>query len=346
MSNTTISDVAKRAGVSTATVSNVLNNKPGVTQTTREAVLEAMNALNYRPRSTARNLKRERSFPCIGVIVKELDNPYYTEIISGIRSYARTKGFTVFVTSSDGDFRQEKIIIEQFTNKDIDGVIISPALNDPDAEFSHIFQLQNINYPFVLLEKVQGINASVVDIDHVASTKYAVKFLIESGHSKIIHFSGPPHTSHTLERIRGVREAYSESSLVFKEEEVLIPAGSSLEEGFMTAKKYFKNLAKEDFPTAIVCYNDLIALGAISAMTQIGIKIPEQVSIIGDDDIEFARRYPVPLTTMHTPKIDLGRKAAELLIDAIEASEQAPPRKLLLQPDLVVRKSTRRIEAI
>ncbi|MCF7802751.1 MAG: LacI family transcriptional regulator [Candidatus Marinimicrobia bacterium] len=343
MANTTISDVAKRAGVSTATVSNVINNKPGVTQITRDTVIEAMNELNYRPRGTARNLKRERSFPCIGVVVKELDNPYYTDVVSGIRQYAKSKGYTVFVTSSEGNFRQEKVIIDQLTNKDVNGVIIAPSLSDPDAEFSHLFQLQSLNYPFVLLEKVQGIHASVVDIDHVSSTKSAVKYLIDSGHSKIIHFSGPEYTSHTMDRIRGVREAYSESSLVFQEDKVLVSSGSRLEGGYETAMSYFRDLPTDEYPTAIVCYNDLIALGAIAALTELGIDVPGDVSVIGDDDIEFAKRFPIPLTTIHTPKIELGQKAAELLIDAIEASEQLPPQKLLLRPELIVRKSTRKL---
>lgn len=341
MSKTTISDVANRAGVSTATVSNVINNKPGVTQNTRELVISAINELNYRPRGTARNLKRGKIAPCVGVVVKELDNPYYTDVVTGIREYAKLRGYTVFVTSSEGSFRQEKIIIEQLTNKDVDGVIIAPSLSDPDAEFSHLFRLQSLNYPFVLLEKVQGIHASVVDIDHIAATKSAVKYLFEAGHSKIIHFSGPKYTSHTLDRIRGVREAYSESSLVFRQNEVLVPAGSRLEEGYTTALNYFKDLPREKYPTAIVCYNDLIALGTIASLTEIGIRVPEDVSVIGDDDIEFARRSPIPLTTIHTPRVELGQKSAELLIQNIEAPKQLKPKKFILKSELVLRKSTR-----
>jgi len=341
MAKTTISDVANLAGVSTATVSNVINNKPGVTQKTRELVIDAINELNYRPRGTARNLKREGTAACLGVVVKELDNPYYTDVVTGIREYAKTKGYTVFVTSSEGSFRQEKIIIEQLTNKDIDGVIIAPSLSDPDAEFSHLFRLQSLNYPFVLLEKVQGIHASVVDIDHVAATKSAVKYLIDSGHSKILHFSGPEYTSHTMDRIRGVREAYSESSLVFRADEVLVSAGSRLEQGYDTAIDYFKDLPRNEYPTAIVCYNDLIALGTIAALTELDIRIPGDISVVGDDDIEFARRSPIPLTTIHTPKVELGEKAAELLIQSIEAPKQLAPQKFLLKSELVLRNSTR-----
>ncbi len=344
MAKTTISDVARRAGVSTATVSNVINNKHGVSQQTRELVLEAINELNYRPRGTARSLKREGSDPCIGVVVKELGNPYYTDVVSGIREYAKSKGYTVFVSSSGGSFRQEKIIIEQLTNKDVDGVIIAPSLSDPDAEFSHLFRLQSLNYPFVLLEQVQGIHASVVDIDHITATKNAVRHLIDSGHTNILHFSGPEYTSHTTDRIRGVREAYSESSLVFRADEILVPAGSRLEEGYDAAMNYFPDRPEADYPTAIVSYNDLIALGVLAALTELGISVPDTISVIGDDDIEFARRSPIPLTTIHTPKVELGRKAAELLIADIESPKQRSPQKFLLQTELILRKSSRALQ--
>lgn len=341
MANTTINDVAEQAGVSTATVSNVINNKSGVSKSTRELVLRVMSDLNYRPRGTARNLKKKRQPTCIAVLVKELDNPYYTDIVTGVRKQAEQRGYSVFVASSEGDIKQEKKIIEQLTSKDIDGVIIAPSLSDPDAEFSHLFQLQSLNYPFVLLERVQGIRAPVVDIDHIAATKKAVKYLIDAGHSKIVHFSGPQYTSHTLERIRGIREAYSESSLIYNEKDVLISAGSHLEEGYNAAISYFSNLKKKDFPTAIVCYNDLIALGTIAALSEQGIRVPEDVSVIGDDDIEFAHRSTIPLTTIHTPKIELGQNAANLLIKTIEANGPLTAEKIFLESELIVRKSSR-----
>lgn len=344
MGNVTIRDVAEKAGVSTATVSNVINNRSGVSESTRNRVLQTMRDINYRPSGTARNLKRKTGQPCIGVIVKELNNPYYTDVASGIREYADSKGYTVFISSSEGDHAREKVTLTQYTNKDVDGAVIAPSLLDPDAEISHLFHLQELNFPFVLLEKVRGIRSPAVDIDHVAATKGAVKYLIDGGHSRIVHFAGPAYTSHTRERIEGVRAAYSESHLVFNEKENIITVGAHLEDGYQAATNYFKEKNPEDYPTAIVCFNDLIALGTVAALNDLGIDVPEQVSVIGDDDIEFAKRCPIPLTTIHTPRRELGRKAAELLIDLIESPEDAKVRVEMLESQLVIRQSSRVLE--
>ncbi len=344
MARVTITDVAEKAGVSAATVSNVINNRPGVSQSTRELVLQTIREVNYRPSGTARNLKRKSGKPCIGVVVKELDNPYYTDVASGIREYADSRGYTVFLTSSGGDYHREKTAINEFTVKDIDGIVIAPSLTDPEAEISHLFHLQELNFPFVLLEKIQGIRASVVDIDHIAATKSAVKYLIDAGHTQIVHFAGPDYTTHTNERIAGVRTAYSESHLVFNEEQTIVSAGAHLEDGYQTAMGYFQDRSPAEYPTAIVCFNDLIALGAVAALNDLGISVPAQVSIMGDDDIKFARRCPIPLSTIHTPRHELGQTAAEILIESIESPQTPKMRTVMLESRLVIRQSTRVLE--
>jgi DNA-binding LacI/PurR family transcriptional regulator len=335
----TIDDVAKRAGVSKGTVSAVINAKNGVRSETRKAVLDAMKELNYRPRGSARNIKNTSTENCIGLLIRVLDNPFYTAIALGVIEYASSKGYLVLIASSEGNHTYEEKITRSFSNKDIKGAIIAPVLEGA-AEIKHLFRLKMINFPFVLLENVKGIQANVVSIDNTKAMKNAVKYLIDNGHSKIVHFAGPKHSSKTYERIDGFRRAYSESHFAYNND-MIIPTGAHFEEGYRKCLDYFCNRSRADFPTAIVCYNDLVALGAMSALAEMKISIPDEISVVGNDDIPFARHIPVPLTTNRAPMLELGRKAAETLIRNIESPEPLKIENVVLEAEFVVRKSTK-----
>lgn len=340
MSKVTIDDVARRAGVSKGTVSAVINGKNTVHLETRQAVLGAMKELNYRPRGSARNLKNPTTGSAsIGLLVRELDNPFYTGIALGVMEHANSKGYFVLIASSEGDHTYEEKITQSFSGKDIKGAIIAPVL-EGTAEIEHLFRLKMINFPFVLLENVKGIQANVVSIDNIQAMKDAMKYLIDNGHSKIMHFAGPRHASHTYERIDGFRRAYSESHFAFNSD-MIIPAGAHLEDGHRTCLEFFKNRRREDFPTAIICYNDLVALGVMAALTEMNINVPGEVSVVGNDDIPFTRHIPVDLTTIHAPIRELGRKAAEILIKNIESPVPLKIENVVLHAEFVVRESTR-----
>jgi DNA-binding LacI/PurR family transcriptional regulator len=197
-----------------------------------------------------------------------------------------------------------------------------------------------INYPFVLLEDVKGIQANVVAIDNLKAIKKAVKYLIDSGHTKIVHFAGPAQSSHTQERIEGFRHAFSESTLVFNKE-MIIPVGSHYDESFGKTIEFFKNRNSQDYPTAIVCFNDQQALGVMMALKELNIKVPDDISIVGNDDIYYAFIYPVPLTTIHAPQMEIGRKAAEILINNIESPSLVKTERIVLETEFIVRESTR-----
>ena len=197
-----------------------------------------------------------------------------------------------------------------------------------------------INYPFVLLEVVKGIQANVVAIDNLKAIKKAVKYLIENGHTKIVHFAGPAYSSHTQERIEGFRHAFSESTLVFHKD-MIVHVGSNYEESFRKTLEYFKDKNKKDYPTAIVCFNDMQALAAMTALKELNIKIPDDISVVGNDDIYYARIYPVPLTTIKAPQHEIGRRAAEILIRNIESPKLLPVERVFLGTELVIRESTK-----
>ena len=339
MKKTTIADVAKRAEVSIGTVSAVLNEKNSVKLETRKIVLNAIKELNYRPHGNARNLKNTDLYTdSIGLLIRELDNPFYTAIALGVIEYAKSKKYLVNIASSEGDHTFEEKIIKGFSGKDIKGAIIAPVL-EGTAEIEHLFTLKMINFPFVLLENVKGIQANVVSIDNIKAMKEAIKYLMHEGHSKIIHFAGPSHASHTYERIDGFRRAYSESHFAFNSD-MIISTGAHLIDGYKKCLEYFKGRNRKDFPTAIVCYNDLVALGVISALNEMQIKIPDEISVVGNDDIPFASYIPVPLTTIRAPMLELGRKATEILIRNIESSGTLPIENVVLDAEFIVRQST------
>lgn len=336
----TIQDVADKAGVSKATVSAVINDKGTVRESTRVSVLEAIQELNYRPRPAARRRLSTETMRSVGFILREIANPYYAEIITGAESYLRERGYITLVAASEGDFKAEQRIVNLFTRKDVDGILLTPVL-DGDTDLSHIFDLKRRNVSFVLLEEIRGLQASLVDVDSVEGAKAAVRHLIELGHTHIIHFAGPEYSLHSQERVDGVRGAFSESKLVFSKD-LVVPAGDSLENGYRTGLEYFSEISPEDRPTAVTCYNDLVALGLCRALEELGLDVPEDVSVVGYDDLQLLEYLSAAsrLTTVHVPKFEVGRTAAEILHHNIEGDRAMTPRKVYLHAELAIRETS------
>lgn len=180
MKKPTINDVARKAGVSKGTVSAVINNRSTVKSSTREVVLQVIKELNFRPKGFARGLKGKKVEKTIGLVIRELNNPFYTAVAMGIKHYANSKNYILFIASSEGDHDNEEHISQLFTNKDIKGAIIAPILNGT-IEIDHLFRLRTINFPFVLLEEVPGIQTNVVSIDALrANTEAVLNTLLSS----------------------------------------------------------------------------------------------------------------------------------------------------------------------
>lgn len=339
MKKITIEDIAKRARVSQGTVSAVINAKNTVKPATRDYILEVMKESNYRPKGIARNLKNANQDKSIGLIIKDLTYPFYTSIAKGVSEYATSKGYSVVVSSSDDNHECEKKLTHLFSSKDIKGVIIAPVV-EGTVEIEHLFKLKMINYPFVLLEDIKGIQANVVAIDNLKAIKRAVAYLINGGHTKIVHFAGPPQSSHTQERIEGFRYAFSESPLIFKSD-MIVSIGSRIEESSRNILEYFKNKHREEYPTAIVCFNDLQALTVMTTLRELNIRVPDDIAIIGNDDICYAKVYPIPLTTIRAPQQEIGIMAAEILIRNIESSTIMPIERVILETEFIVRQSSK-----
>jgi LacI family transcriptional regulator len=334
----TIQDVADRAGVSKATVSAVLNDRGTVQESTREEVLVAIRELKYRPQPGARRRLSGVNVRSVGFILREIDNPYYAEIISGAEEYLRERGYVVIAASSEGDFCAEQRIINLFAQKDVDGLLLTPVL-DRETDLSHIFDLKRRNVCFVLLEEIRGIQANLVDVDNVRGAKEGVRHLIELGHTRIVHFAGPEYALPADERIDGIRAAYSESQLVYSDA-VVVRAGDSLLDGYHAGLEYFRERTRDERPTAVTCYNDLVALGLCRALGELGIRVPEDVSVVGYDDLQLLDYISPPLTSVRVPKRELGRIAAEIVHREITHGPSGSPQKVYLRAELIVRAST------
>lgn len=335
----TINDVAREAGVSKASVSAVINHKPGVSERTRARIQAVMERLNYRPSGAAVTRGPGRKRRSIGLVIKEMDNPYYTEVATGALAEGRKHGYTVLVASSEGSYEAEKEAVELMREQGVDGIIITPVL-DEQADLSHLFELKRRNFPFVLLEEIRGVRASLVDIENTEASRRAVEHLIEGGHTRIVHFAGPEYSMHSRERVEGVYRAFSRSPQVFAED-AIVPAGAHLEDGYRAGLAYFRGRPAEERATGVTCYNDLVAMGVMRALAELGLRVPDDVSVIGFDDLQVVDYLAVPLTSVRVPKHEMGRRAAEILVRHVEAHEVLPPTKEYLAGELVLRASTR-----
>ena len=347
-SRPTVADVAREAGVSTGTVSAVLNRKPTVADGTRDLVLGVVNRLGYWPPHSPRLFSGPLSAGgdgegvprSVGVVVKEGDNPYYSEVVAGIREVLADRGVLTATSTSEGDYAAEGDLIDAFRARHAAGVIVAPVL-DLTADLSHLFSLKREGYPFVVLGSVHGLHAPSVTVDSAAASEAAVRHLIEGGHERVVHLAGPVYSQNSRDRRTGVERAFSRSSLRFHDGAV-VTAGARLEDGYRTALDLFGDRDPADRPTGVTCYNDLVAMGVLRALAELGLDVPGDVSVVGYDDIQVAGYLAVPLTTVRVPKREMGRRAAGLLLDQLDGSapDDAPAR-VELDAELVVRRSTR-----
>ena len=341
-SRTTIRDVAEWAGVSNATVSNVINDKGKVSESTRREVLDAIEALNYRPDASAQRKLQSRGPKSIGLIIKEIHNPYFADVIVGAQEKAQEEGYAIMLSSSEGERDTEGQIVNLLVEKDVDGIIINPLL-DHDADLSHLFNLKRRNIPFVLLEEVHGLKSNLVDVDNVQASRKMTSYLIDLGHKDIVHFAGPEYSMHSDERVEGFRQAFFDSHQIYSED-FAVRAGAHLQEGYETGIEYFEDRSASERPTAVACYNDLVAIGLLRALRGLDIDVPGEVSVTGFDNIELCDYAPVPLTSMGVPTTEMGRTAMEVLIRQIEASDHHEPEVVNLEAELTVRDSTAPVE--
>jgi LacI family transcriptional regulator len=332
-----IKEIAKRSGVSVGTVSKVLNFDKSVTQKNKDKVIKTIGELNYRPNRIARSLSKGKT-KNIGFIIPDIKNPFFPELVSGVSDVLVSNGYYVFLCSSDNSPNKEDLYINDLVSMWIDGIIIAPS----ETENRDIKIFNNIISPFVIVDReIRGLKKDQVIINNKKGAYNAVKYLIEKGHKKIVALQGPEYTTTAQNRLAGWKMSMEEHSL-FKEEYIFW-GDFSIDSGYEMMKKVFDRIGMVD---AVFACNDLIALGAIQAIEEKEYKIPDDISIIGFDDIYLSRFLKPPLTTVRQPAYKMGKIAAETLLDRINGLKEKSPKKIVVEGDLIIRRSVKKKEII
>ncbi len=310
--STGIKDIAKRAGVSTATVSRTLRNPELVSDNTREKVMIAVKAGNYRPNQMGSNLRTKRSGNIVAII-PDITNPFNAGVIRSIEQVAQAKGYCVLLGDTQGDEDRIRHYAAMVASRQADGIIL----------FSQFMPFEQVNGQ-IPLEKlpplvnscedsgIEGINK--VMIDNKAAAVMAVEHLLGLGHTRIACITGPEHTNSTVERLAGYKQALKNAGIAFDQQLVQVgdhQVGAGIE-------KSQQLLLLKDRPTAIFCFNDEMAIGAMSALQQLGYQVPNDISIMGFDDIRFAQFTSPSLTTIRQPVEQIGRECMNMLIKQME----------------------------
>jgi len=333
----TIKDIAKEAGVSHSTVSRALRGSSLISEETIKHIQETALELGYLPSTAARSLKTNRS-QALGVIVSNIDDPYFSEILQGIEEVAQDNNYSLFMAASQRDHERERIIIQSMREHRVDGMIIcSTTFSDEQSR-----QFSKYNIPIVVVnnQAAEDYRYSIYH-DDVDGSRQLTRHLIELGHSKIAYFGNSHSGRTTLDRLAGFRQEMESTGLPVPVNYIHESPGSEPEKAVCAVDHF---LSLRDRPTAIVCFNDMMAIGMLKSLQGHGIRVPEEFSITGFDNIVFSNYTNPPLTTFDQPKRFIGQKAAELILSLLCSTSNkvnVPEQKIqVLQGKLLVRKST------
>jgi LacI family transcriptional regulator len=316
------------------TVSNVLNRPAVVSPATRDRVLGAIAELGFVRNESARHLRAGRS-RTIGLVVLDIANPFFTDVARGVEDVAAAAGLAVMLCNSDDQADRESAHLEVLTEQRVQGVLITPTA----AVTPHLQSLRSRGTPVVLVDRrATAPDQCAVAVDDVLGGRLAADHLLECGHRRIAFIGGSSGLPQVQERHDGVVAAVREGTGAEDALTVYSPAALTVAGGREAAAQLLAEPAGRR-PSAAVCANDLIALGVLQEMVRHGVRVPADFAIVGYDDIDFAAAAAVPLTSVRKPRVELGRRAAELLLD--EASDPGHQHQQpVFEPTLVVRESS------
>ncbi|MGF1752607.1 DNA-binding transcriptional regulator CytR [Vibrio makurazakiensis] len=327
----TMKDVAQLAGVSTATVSRALMNPEKVSSSTRKRVEDAVLEAGYSPNSLARNLRRNES-KTIVTIVPDICDPYFTEIIRGIEDAAVEHGYLVLLGDSGQQKKRESSFVNLVFTKQADGMLLLGTDHPFDVSKA---EQKNLPPMVMACEFAPELELPTVHIDNLTSAFEAVNYLTQLGHKRIGQISGPKTAALCQFRQQGYQQALRRAGITMNPTFSTI-GDFSFEAG---AKAIRQLLALPEPPTAIFCHNDTMAIGAIQEAKKLGLRVPQDLSVVGFDDIQFAQYCDPPLTTISQPRYEIGRQAMLMMLDVLKGHEvQAGSR--LLETELIIRGST------
>ena len=327
----TIKEVARLAGVSTATVSRVFSGGTAVREDLGKKVREAAKTLNYRPNKLARNLRTRRT-QAVGVVIPDIENPFFTAVICGIEDVLRSAEYSLLLANSNEDAARERKNVEALQAEAISGMIFTPS--GKDVGFYR--ELSDSGIPLVAVSRqVSGLNVDCVLVANREGARQAVAHLTQLGHQRIALISGPASISTAKERLKGYEQALRAAGIPASPE--LVQYADFRQAGGYDAMR--KLLALDSPPTAVFAGSNLMTLGALQAIHEAGLRIPDHIAMVGFDDMPWAVSLQPPLTVVAQPAFDVGVTAARLLLERI-AKPSSPPQQITLDTRLILRAST------
>ncbi|WP_299064159.1 LacI family DNA-binding transcriptional regulator [uncultured Polaribacter sp.] len=337
----TLKQIAEELGISITTVSKALKDYPDVSKKTRKRVREKAALLNYKPNSFAVNLRTKES-KTIGLIIPVVVHHFFSSVIKGIIAQAEKKGYLVIILQSNESYELEQKQIDLLLRKRVDGILISLA--NETSDFTHLNQVVNQQTPLVMFDKIAKIvKCSKVIIDDRKAAYTATQHLIDIGCKKIAHFRGPLLPQNSIDRYLGYKKALLDNGLEFDASLVYTCecGDMSFEEGKTNAKQLLKD---HDDVDGIFINTDLVAIGAMTEFTAQGIKIPQDINIVGFSNWFMASVISPSLTTINQPGLEMGKKAFKLLYKEIKNRKEnklVTHKQVVLDTDLVIRDSTK-----
>jgi DNA-binding LacI/PurR family transcriptional regulator len=324
--------VARKAGVSPQTVSRVLNNRPDVAAETRQRVQDVITQLGYRPSALARGLSSQRT-RTLGLITADFSDYFFTQVIAGAEAEARQYGYRFMLGSTERNPEDEPEYIRLLTEHHVDGILFARPSTEPDNRY--LVNLLRDGVPVVTTAyHIPGEALTVIDVDNVDGGLQATRCLLERGHRRIAMISGPGSWKSVHDRTQGYIMALEAAGMVF-DPSLVAWADWSFRSGYQAAQEL---LARGPLFSALFVHNDQMAIGALRALHEAGCRTPEDVSVVGYDDIPMAEYCQPPLTTIRQPMREVGALATRLLIQAVE-KPGAPQKELLLKTELILRDS-------
>ncbi|WP_198162665.1 LacI family DNA-binding transcriptional regulator [Halobacillus mangrovi] len=332
----TIKDVAKVANVSISTVSRVLNNSGYTSASTKEKVHKAVDELKFQKNMVATAMIKKQT-STLGLIIPDIKNIFYGELTRAIEDEAHKHGFNVILCNTDNDLSKESEYLNFLLRKGIDGIIFStPEINDRNVR--EIMKTRP-DLPLIILgSQVKDVRLDEVLVDNFEGGYQATKHLLELGHQKVGYIGGQPDSYSTVERYKGYQEALEDYKVKLNNNYVKLDE-FKIHSGY---NKGLEMLSRKDRPTAIFAGNDAIAVGIYKAARELGLNVPEQLSVIGFDDSQFAEIVDPELTTIRTPISEMGQKTVELIVKIVKEGKNFK-ETVTFQPTLIERGSTSRV---
>lgn len=335
----TIKDIARELGISPSTVSRALKDHPDISIETKKAVNALADKLNYQPNIVALNLRQKKT-NTIGVIIPEIVHFFFSTVISGIEDVAYQAGYNVILCQSNESYQRELTDIKALFNSRVDGMLLS--LSRETTNFDHIESIISKGVPIVFYDRMYNSpTSSKVIVDDYAGAKEAVQHLIDQGCKKIAHLEAAPNLMISIDRLKGFEDALKENNMEVKPEYIMECHSGTFEEGKKATRKL---LALPNPPDAIFANNDPMAMGAMMAIKEKGLKIPQDIAIVGFSNWFFGELLEPSLTTVDQPGFEMGQEAARLLIRHIEMKEKEVSDPItetkILKTKLVIRNSS------